>query len=272
MAVVTFGWPEDALVMLRTMIADRASSTVTAAAMSERFGHPISRSAVIAKALRLGLHFASVSPLNTARDVPKKHPMRKLAPSRIVDKAPMVARVPVASVFPPIVEPAAVAIPTTGRVTIDDLTDSTCRWPIAHDGDTHLFCGSAGAGLSEGRPYCAEHSLLAMRAPRPPRAGSSERKATALDAEDRQSRFSCREKERARRMTYRIDDRSQLQTLDTLHRVIAERRLASKSEAQYLLDNIRALRERVERSAAREAERERARQVAEFDEVMGGGE
>jgi hypothetical protein len=71
---------------------------------------------------------------------------------------------------------------------------------------------------------------------------------------------------------YRIDSRSQLQTLGTLRRVIAERRLPSKSEAEYLLANIAALHERVERSAAREAERERARQVADFDEVMGGGE
>jgi hypothetical protein len=71
---------------------------------------------------------------------------------------------------------------------------------------------------------------------------------------------------------YRIDSRSQLQTLETLRRVIAERRLPSKSEAEYLLDNIRALHERVERSVAREAERERARQVADFDEVMGGND
>jgi hypothetical protein len=63
-------------------------------------------------------------------------------------------------------------------------------------------------------------------------------------------------------MTYRIDDRSQLQALDTLRRVIAERRLPSKSEAEYLLDNIRALHERVERSVARGAARARAREGA----------
>jgi hypothetical protein len=71
---------------------------------------------------------------------------------------------------------------------------------------------------------------------------------------------------------YRIDSRSQLQTLETLRRVIAERRLPSKSEAEYLLANIRALHERVERSQAREVERERARQVVDFDDVMGGSD
>lgn len=71
---------------------------------------------------------------------------------------------------------------------------------------------------------------------------------------------------------FRIDNASQLQTLETARRLFTDRRLPSKSEAEYLLANISALIARVEASQAHEAERERARQIADFDDIMGGGE
>jgi GcrA cell cycle regulator len=159
---VNFSWPEEALTMLRKMATDRLSYRQASVALSERFGHRITRNAVIGKASRLGVRFNSASPLNTSRDAPKKRPAKKPPPSRIVDKAPMVALVPVAPVLAPIVEPAAVAIPRSRRVTIDGLTDKTCRWPIGDPGTKEFrFCGAGGASLVAGRPYCDAHMLAA---------------------------------------------------------------------------------------------------------------
>jgi GcrA cell cycle regulator len=60
-----------------------------------------------------------------------------------------------------------VVVPITAPVTIVDLNESTCRWPI---GDPTLpefhFCGAAKT--PGGGPYCAHHSRIAYQ-PHPER-------------------------------------------------------------------------------------------------------
>jgi GcrA cell cycle regulator len=55
-----------------------------------------------------------------------------------------------------------VAIPTTERVTIMDLRESSCRWPMGDPSQAEFrFCGARtaiGAG-----PYCAVHARLAFQ-------------------------------------------------------------------------------------------------------------
>jgi GcrA cell cycle regulator len=53
----------------------------------------------------------------------------------------------------------------SGRVTLLDLNDRICRWPIGHpdEPDFH-FCGKP---VSPGFPYCGEHCLLAYQAQMP---------------------------------------------------------------------------------------------------------
>ena len=45
-------------------------------------------------------------------------------------------------------------------VTLLELTNSTCRWPVDVGNETH-FCGHA-ADLATGRPYCDAHTRIAF--------------------------------------------------------------------------------------------------------------
>jgi GcrA cell cycle regulator len=54
------------------------------------------------------------------------------------------------------------AIPAGQRVTLFQLTDQTCRFPLwADDSADRFYCGAAEADMSEGRPYCPDHSAVA---------------------------------------------------------------------------------------------------------------
>jgi hypothetical protein len=48
--------------------------------------------------------------------------------------------------------------PIDGKITVVDLTESTCRWPTRNPRDlkTFRYCGEAASG-----PYCESHAQLA---------------------------------------------------------------------------------------------------------------
>ena len=54
-----------------------------------------------------------------------------------------------------------------GKVTLLDLNDRICKWPIGHpdEADFH-FCGKP---VNPGFPYCGEHCLVAYQAQMPSR-------------------------------------------------------------------------------------------------------
>jgi len=49
--------------------------------------------------------------------------------------------------------------PIDGRLTVVDLTESTCRWPTGNPRDlkTFRYCGGAAGG----GPYCERHARMA---------------------------------------------------------------------------------------------------------------
>jgi GcrA cell cycle regulator len=49
--------------------------------------------------------------------------------------------------------------PIDGKITVVDLTESTCRWPTGNPRDLNTFryCGGAAGG----GPYCERHAQLA---------------------------------------------------------------------------------------------------------------
>jgi hypothetical protein len=49
--------------------------------------------------------------------------------------------------------------PIDGRLTVVDLTESSCRWPTGNPRDlkTFRYCGEA----AQGGPYCEHHARLA---------------------------------------------------------------------------------------------------------------
>lgn len=61
------------------------------------------------------------------------------------------------AVAPPIEAPEPVDAPEPRNLTLMELTERTCRWPV-NDGGPFLFCGCE-AGLD--RPYCDFHTELA---------------------------------------------------------------------------------------------------------------
>jgi GcrA cell cycle regulator len=122
---------------------------LSASQIAEELGENITRNAVIGKAHRLGL---------SSRPSPVKKPAqakpRKAAPKKA-------ATAPAAS--------AAATAPEMrnkpGKITILELTDRICKWPLGHPGeDDFQFCGSKSV---PGQPYCAFHGAMAYQAPQP---------------------------------------------------------------------------------------------------------
>jgi len=52
---------------------------------------------------------------------------------------------------PPKIQPKV----TLGKVTLQELNSSTCRWPVTSGWPPYLFCGATPL---DGLPYCAHHA------------------------------------------------------------------------------------------------------------------
>jgi GcrA cell cycle regulator len=128
--------------------------------MTATFGVPITPNTVIGKAHRLKIRFDSNSKNNTFA----KHGQGRARASRAVPKAPKpitVARKP-----PSVAEfvPEPVAIPVSRRVSIDELTFNSCRWPLGDPRSSDFaFCGADRADPHNAfNQYCATHAALAF--------------------------------------------------------------------------------------------------------------
>lgn len=144
-------WTPERIDILRQHYADGLSSSQIA---NEIGG--ITRNAVIGKVNRLGLtRDGHPSSANTGgkrrhRPVPRRH-----APFRLKPEAP-----PAPEPMPDIADEN---IPLEQRRTLDQLTNTTCRWPVGTPGRPDFFyCGHESADLSAGRPYCAMHHARAF--------------------------------------------------------------------------------------------------------------
>ena len=111
----------------------------------------VTRSAAIGKARRLKLPKRG----DPVRKVKKERPPRPRM--RIVVVKPPPA-------FAPKKIPEPLVIPGKDyTVTIDELTDGTCRYPLWRTGTPHnerFYCGAPGASFSVGLPYCRRHRAL----------------------------------------------------------------------------------------------------------------
>jgi GcrA cell cycle regulator len=105
-----------------------------ASTIAEALGEGMSRNAVIGKAHRLGLA-ARPSPVKSAQ------PAGAASPRAAARK---------------------VAAP---RVTLLDLNDRICKWPIGHPNEPDFhFCGKP---VNPGFPYCPEHCAIGYQAQMP---------------------------------------------------------------------------------------------------------
>jgi GcrA cell cycle regulator len=139
------------------------SEGLSASQIAGMLGGGVTRNAVIGKVHRLGL-----SGRGKTAAAPAARAGRTARSAQIVAPPPDDLRSP----EPRAGDPVAVAVsappanglaelPVSERVTILDLRDSMCRWPIGDPARPGFgFCGGRAA---TGLPYCAEHCRIAYQ-------------------------------------------------------------------------------------------------------------
>ena len=174
MTDATLTWTEERVERLKTLWQEGKSASYIA---SELGG--VSRNAVIGKVHRLGLSGRGKAPEKapTPRLRAKAAAADPVAPTPVT--APLtaganalapaadehVAPRPEAIVRPlprALPEPSAeIVLPPSERVTIMDLRESMCRWPMGDPGSPDFrFCGARSL---TGMPYCDHHAQIAYQ-------------------------------------------------------------------------------------------------------------
>lgn len=162
----------------------------TASQIADELGG-ITRNAVIGKAHRLGLsgrpspikkgtegtsRKRTAKPAATATKprVRKAKEPRRAEPQRKAEKPSRGAAVVTLPPRPPAEDGAAVKCFGPG-LSIMDLTERTCRWPVGDpkNGDFR-YCGH---GIQPGEQYCSQHAAIAFQAPQSRREQEQQRAA-----------------------------------------------------------------------------------------------
>jgi GcrA cell cycle regulator len=156
-------WTDERVELLRQLWLDGKS----ASQISAQLGHGVTRNAVIGKVHRLGLAGRAKSPSSSASP-----PRAASAPRMSPRPAPSSARTAVRGATAlalasepmldtrPVFQEDDVVVPMSLRVTIIDLKEAMCRWPLGDPTSAEFrYCGSPAAS----GPYCAHHGKLAYQ-------------------------------------------------------------------------------------------------------------
>jgi hypothetical protein len=165
-------WSEQAVERLTTMWRDGATGPAIAAALTQEFGTPRSRSAVMGMVHRLGLkgqqgrlaEEPAAGPGEPSSDPggPVASPGEALsdAPQALSSEAEALSSPPDAPPPAPVLtvvrpEPRPADWPPADGIPMADLRWGECRWPVSEfRAVQHRFCAARATGDS---PYCAEH-------------------------------------------------------------------------------------------------------------------
>jgi GcrA cell cycle regulator len=158
-------WTDEIVEQLKQHWIDGKSASQIASLL----GNGVTRNAVIGKVHRLGLAGRAKAPSMT---VPRPRrmappPAHRVAGPRLGSPAPRIMRGATALALAPqalseLEEPEfeSVVVPMSLRVTIVELKESMCRWPLGDPATAEFrYCGSPAAS----GPYCAYHGGLAYQ-------------------------------------------------------------------------------------------------------------
>jgi GcrA cell cycle regulator len=155
-------WTDERIELLKRLWSEGSSASQIAAEIGG-----VTRNAVIGKVHRLGLSGRGKAKPAAAQRPPKATRVPS-APSPITPQAAPRPAVVLAPVPQPLALDAEVeetheevAVPTCERVTIMDLRESMCRWPMGDPTRPEFrFCGARAV---TGLPYCAHHARVAYQ-------------------------------------------------------------------------------------------------------------
>ncbi len=173
-------WTDERVELLRQLWLDGKS----ASQISAQLGNGLTRNAVIGKVHRLGLAGRAKSP-SSAASPPRPAPTQRVAPrsssgagARTAvrgNTALILSAEPTLETRPVFHED--VVVPMSLRVTIVELKEAMCRWPLGDPTSSEFrYCGSPAPGAG---PYCAHHGKLAYQ-PVQDRRRERERERRAL--------------------------------------------------------------------------------------------
>ena len=152
-------WTDERVEMLKKLWSEGLSASQIAAEIGS-----VTRNAVIGKVHRLGLSGRGKAKSSSHQRV-KKPARTPSAPATIAEQAPRsagaIAPIPLAMEQEPVATVDDVVVPMSERVTIMDLRESMCRWPMGDPTKAEFrFCGARSV---TGLPYCAHHSRIAYQ-------------------------------------------------------------------------------------------------------------
>jgi GcrA cell cycle regulator len=156
-------WTDERVELLRQLWLDGRS----ASQISAQLGHGVTRNAVIGKVHRLGLAGRAKAPTSAASP-PRAASAPRMSPRPASSGARTAVRGATALALAtepaldtrPVFQEEDVVIPMSLRVSIIDLKEAMCRWPLGDPTSADFrYCGSPAAS----GPYCAHHGKLAYQ-------------------------------------------------------------------------------------------------------------
>lgn len=155
-------WTEERVELLKKLWSDGLSASQIAAELGN-----VTRNAVIGKVHRLGLSGRAKDKAAPAAQRPRKAVRPPSTPAPVTSSvrsnvvvAP-IPHLPEAEEESPALEDEDVAIPMSERVTIMELRESMCRWPMGDPTKPEFrFCGARSI---TGLPYCTHHARIAYQ-------------------------------------------------------------------------------------------------------------
>ena len=154
-------WTDERVELLRKLWLEGLS----ASQIANELANGISRNAVIGKVHRLGLAGRAKAPSMASPRTPRARTARPVMPRTMITATRGNTALALKPRPMPMVEPEPieeVVIPISERVTIMELREAMCRWPMGDPATPEFrFCGAKET--STGGPYCAYHSRLAYQ-------------------------------------------------------------------------------------------------------------